>query len=48
MVGCETIKTVDDGCVWSEYIYASRNDTDETLRQILAHNMTRKNICEGD
>lgn len=46
MVGCETIKVLDNGCAWTDYIYVSVNDTEETLRQAATHNLTRKEICE--
>lgn len=45
MAGCESIKVFDNGCEWTSYIYVSKGDTEETLRQTLAHNLTRKELC---
>lgn len=46
MAGCESVKVFDSGCEWTTYITASQMDTEETKRQILTHDLVRKEKCE--
>lgn len=46
VTGCAQTKIVDTGCQWTTYITAHPDDTLETKRQILAHDLTRKEKCE--
>ena len=47
LTGCGTNGTVTGDCAWAEPIYIGDADdlTDETARQILAHNQTGAEIC---
>ena len=45
-VGSETVTIT--GCSAFGMIYPSRADTTETKRQILAHNLTYKEVCNED
>ena len=51
LTGCATTgPAIDLGCWWTEYIRIDRQHdqlTEETARQILAHNLARKAQCEG-
>lgn len=42
---CET-PTATDGCAAFDFIYPSRTDTVETLRQVAIHNDTYKTVCD--
>ena len=46
MSACET-PTVIDGCAAFDFLYPSRDDTVETLRQIAVHNDTYKEVCDA-
>lgn len=43
------IEVIDAGCYWTAPIYVSQADdlTDDTARQILAHNETWARRCRG-
>ena len=49
MAGCDLIRDkpiiVQSGCDWTKIITASPKDTDETKRQILAHDREHKKHC---
>lgn len=44
------IEVIDAGCLWAAPIYVSHDDvlTDDTARQILAHNETWARRCRGE
>ena len=46
--GLGTDGKLASGCEWTEYIMISKADklTDGTADQILAHNVTRKRLCD--
>jgi len=50
MAGCGLIDKnttfIDTGCDWTKTITASRQDTEETKKQILAHDIERQKHCE--
>ena len=51
LIGCGQIgpaTKVPNGCDWTETILVSKNDvlTAGTADQILAHNITRKRLCD--
>ncbi|ARU65475.1 hypothetical protein BTV20_08635 [Histophilus somni] len=41
-----TISVINPGCAGFAVIKASRQDTTETLRQIMVHNKTYREICK--
>lgn len=49
--GTPTVKIIDTGCDWTQYIYVTGADLDvmgEALaQQIESHNVTRERICDG-
>ena len=49
--GTPTVKIIDSGWDWTQYIYVTDADLDvmsESLaRQIESHNVTREGICDG-
>ena len=47
--GCSAQPTIvtNTGCSAFGLIYASRQDTVDTQRQILSHNLTYQEICSG-
>ena len=47
LTACATSGPATDGCEWTRYILVGRQDvlTEDTARQILAHNETREQIC---
>jgi hypothetical protein len=46
--GCVTkdFSFIDSGCDWTKPITASRQDTEETKKQILSHGLEREKHCE--
>lgn len=49
MAGCglidKNLTFIDSGCDWTKPITASRQDTEETKRQILSHDLEREKHC---
>ena len=50
LVACNNPKTyvINSSCAGFKVIKASRHDTTETLRQVLIHNKTYREICRGE
>ncbi len=46
MAGCAQTRLVDLGCQWTKTIVAHVDDTTETKRQVLAHDLMRKEKCQ--